>query len=272
MSQPVLAVLVCCVVPSASVAAEYQFGYSVTYAGGSLPNVKGGAYLKLYIDSREVRLFSKTGQASVIPTSAITEVSYGQDVHHRVGTGAAIAVFSLGIGAMVAASESKKHYIGIMWANGDDKGGIALQADKNEYRGLLGALQGVTGRTAVDADAPQPNTQEMPAPPSREEAMPQPAAATETSKSITVRFTSTPTSAEVDIDGEYWGTTPTAEITRLPAGPHTIVVRKLGYQRWERKFTLAPGDDRTVAAELQQTNDASKPRISGIENDKDNEE
>jgi hypothetical protein len=78
----------------------------------------------------------------------------------------------------------------------------------------------------------------------------------------TLRFTSTPTGAEVDEDGTYWGTTPTADLTRLSGGTHTITVRKIGYKPWERKIELASGDDRTINAELEV--DAIKPRISGL--------
>lgn len=92
----------------------------------------------------------------------------------------------------------------------------------------------------------------------------QPQGEAETPKSIVVRFTSTPTGAEVLVDGEYWGSTPTLDLTRLSAGPHTIVLKKLSYQAWERKITLAPGDDRTISAELEpQPIDPTKPRISG---------
>jgi hypothetical protein len=83
-------------------------------------------------------------------------------------------------------------------------------------------------------------------------------------KATVVRFTSTPASAEVSVDGEYWGTTPTADLSRFSPGSHTILVRKVGYEPWERKVTLAAGDDRTISAELK-PNDASKPRISGLD-------
>jgi len=79
---------------------------------------------------------------------------------------------------------------------------------------------------------------------------------------IIVRFASAPAGAEVDVDGVYWGTTPTAEMTRLPAGTHTILVKKVGYKPWERKIELGPGDDRTVNAELEVDN--AKARISGL--------
>ena len=44
----------------------------------------------------------------------------------RVGTAVAVAVFSFGIGALTALSKSKKHFIGLTWANGDVKGGFAM--------------------------------------------------------------------------------------------------------------------------------------------------
>lgn len=87
-------------------------------------------------------------------------------------------------------------------------------------------------------------------------------ALSENQGSIIIRITSTPTNAEVDIDGEYWGSTPTADLTRLPPGQHTIFVMKVNFEPWERKITIAPGDNRTINAELQ-PRDASKPRISG---------
>jgi hypothetical protein len=88
-----------------------------------------------------------------IPAASITEVSYGQDVHRRVDAAIGLAVVSFGIGALMALTKSKKHFIGLTWATGDVKGGFAMQCDKNDYRGLLAALEGLTGKKAVDSDA-----------------------------------------------------------------------------------------------------------------------
>ena len=57
------------------------------------------------------------------------------------------------MGALLALSKSKKHFIGLTWANGDQKGGLAMQCDKNEYRGILAGLEGITGKKAVDSEA-----------------------------------------------------------------------------------------------------------------------
>jgi len=43
----------------------------------------------------------------------------------------------------------KKHFVGLTWADGDKKGGLAMQCDKNEYRGILAGLEGVLGKKAV---------------------------------------------------------------------------------------------------------------------------
>jgi hypothetical protein len=63
-------------------------------------------------------------------------------------------VVSLGIGALVAFSKSKKHYVGLTWDDSGNKGGLVVQADKDEYRGLIAALEGVSGKKAVDTDTP----------------------------------------------------------------------------------------------------------------------
>ena len=128
-------------------------GYGVKYDGGSISGINAGTDLRLYIDSNQVRLIKDKKDLMVIPAAAITEISYGQDVHRRVGTAVAVGAFTLGLGALTALSKSKKHYIGLTWANGNEKGGLAMQCDKNEYRGILAGLEGVSGKKAVDSDA-----------------------------------------------------------------------------------------------------------------------
>lgn len=107
----------------------------------------------MYVDANQVRFVKDKANVATIPASAITEISYGQDVHRRVGTAVAVGVFTLGLGALTALSKSKKHFVGLTWANGDQKGGLAMQCDKNEYRGILAGLEGISGKKAVDTDA-----------------------------------------------------------------------------------------------------------------------
>jgi len=147
------ALLLCIAIPGAVFAADAQNGYKVNYDGGSLADTKVGSGLKLIINSSTVTFLKDKTETVSIPTSAITEISYGQDVHRRVGAAIGLAVVSFGIGALMALTKSKKHYVGLTWADGDKKGGLAIQCDKNEYRGILAALEGVTGKKAVNSEA-----------------------------------------------------------------------------------------------------------------------
>jgi hypothetical protein len=149
----IFAVVLCIAVPIAVFAADAQPNYKVTYDGGSLPDTKAGTGLKLYIDSNQVRFVRNKTEVATIPASAITEISYGQDVHRRVGAAIGLAFVSFGIGGLMALAKSKKHYIGLTWVDGDRKGGFAMQCDKEEYRGILAALEGVSGKKAVNSDA-----------------------------------------------------------------------------------------------------------------------
>jgi hypothetical protein len=146
-----LAVVLCVAIPMTVFGGDS--GYKVTYDGGSIADTKAGTGMKLFIDSNQVRLVRDKGEVITIPASTVTEVSYGQDVHRRVGAAIGLAVVSFGIGALMALTKSKKHYVGLTWADGDKKGGFAMQCDKNDYRGVLTGLEGITGKKAVDSDA-----------------------------------------------------------------------------------------------------------------------
>ena len=154
----ILAALLCLFVPMLAHAAAFgdtpsANTYKVMYDGGSLSNIKAGSTAKLDIQSDKIVLMNKDEALVTIPATAVTEITYGQDVHRRIGAAIGLAVVSLGVGALMALTKSKKHYVGLTWADGDKKGGFAMQCDKNDYRGVLTALEGITGKKSVDSDA-----------------------------------------------------------------------------------------------------------------------
>jgi hypothetical protein len=144
--------MVLCLLTPASVFAGDN-SYKVTYDGGSLQGVQTGAKVKMFIEGDKIRFLDGGKEIALLPAASVTEISYGQDVHRRVGAAIGVAVFSLGIGALLALTKSKKHFVGLTWANGDQKGGFAMQCDKSDYRGILAGLEGVTGKKAIDSDA-----------------------------------------------------------------------------------------------------------------------
>lgn len=145
-----IAILLCVLFPLSAFAGE--FGYKIIYDGGSLPDSKPGTDMKLFIEGSNIRIMRGESEVAVIPAASVTEISYGQDVHRRVGAAIGVAVVSFGLGALLALSKSKKHFVGITWDNNGQKGGVAFQADKNDYRGLLAGLEGITGKKAVDSE------------------------------------------------------------------------------------------------------------------------
>jgi len=148
----VLAVFVCVAFSSSAFGANEATSYKVVYDGGSVPDLKTGTGLKLYLDSNQLRFTKDKAEVIKIPASTVTEISYGQDVHRRVGAAIGIGVVTLGVGALMALTKSKKHFVGLTWADGDKKGGLAMQCDKNDYRGVLAGLEGITGKKAVNSD------------------------------------------------------------------------------------------------------------------------
>lgn len=115
--------------------------YTVIYSGGSITDVKAGKKLPLTITADAITL----GTLS-IPSKSVTAIDLTQDKHHRIGTGIALSVVSLGAGIPVMFSKSTKDFIALTYKGG----GVGFQADKKEYRGILAQLQGVTGITATE--------------------------------------------------------------------------------------------------------------------------
>ena len=90
-----VALLLCILVPMEVFSGEN--GYKVTYDGGSLPDMKSGTGMKLFIEANQIRLVRDKADVIVIPASSVTEISYGQEVHRRVGAAIGLAVVTLGL-------------------------------------------------------------------------------------------------------------------------------------------------------------------------------
>ncbi len=78
----------------------------------------------------------------------------------------------------------------------------------------------------------------------KEEEPPAPAAA-----GAKLSITSLPDGADIEIDGNFSGNTPSD--LAVPEGGHTITVKKTGYKNWERQMKLAAGSNIHLNAELE---------------------
>lgn len=65
-----------------------------------------------------------------------------------------------------------------------------------------------------------------------------------------VTIDSTPPGADIEVDGEFLGNTPS--VVPLSAGERMMKLTKKGYQPWERKLRVLSGGKQTIVADLEQ--------------------
>jgi len=68
---------------------------------------------------------------------------------------------------------------------------------------------------------------------------------------VKCNFTSTPSGAEITVDGKYVGSTP-SEIP-LTTGTHVVVLSMPGFAEWKRELTVEAGSVVNVTASLPKT-------------------
>jgi PEGA domain len=72
--------------------------------------------------------------------------------------------------------------------------------------------------------------------------------------SVKLQLTSDPPSADIEIDGSCVGNTPSD--VQVAEGDHTVIVKKAGFEDWQRKLKVSTGSSVHLNAELQK---ASNP-------------
>jgi hypothetical protein len=121
--------------------------YEVRYVGGSVASTikPDDWHNTLTINSDLIVLKLKDGQEVKIDPKTVKLMTHGRQASRRIGRYAALALISpfflLGM-----LKKNKQHFIGIAVETADGKkDGYNLQARNGKYRGLITALEGVTG-------------------------------------------------------------------------------------------------------------------------------
>jgi hypothetical protein len=127
-----------------------------------------------------------------------------------------------------------------------EKRGLVLYYvdDKGKARKQLYTLVDANGKASPSAVA----VAIQPAVPGHSSVTPAQEVPAEKAEKVKCSFTSTPTGAEITLDGKYVGNTP-SEID-LTAGTHAIVFSMAGFTQWKRDLTVLPGSALTVSAIL----------------------
>jgi len=267
----VLAILLC-----ASLLAAADGGNTFTrvrYNGGSVASKVDPKDWnnKLTITPDAITLDFKDGQHLVIPPKSVTSLSYGQEAHRRVGTMVALAVLVAPVALFGLFHKTRLHYIGVQYSTPDSKNaGILLQGDKDNYRAMLVALQGVTGApvavgekdrefvpvgvtTSVaknSSETAESKPESKPQGEMKTASMSSTAASAEATGTVSV--TTNPDGADVYVDGEFRGNAPAT--LKLKPGKHTIAVKMSGYKDWTREITTDAGSDARLSAGLEKIN------------------
>lgn len=232
--------------------------FKVRYNGGSVASKVDPKDWdnKLTVTADAILLDLKDGTKVNISPKSVTSLSYGQEAHRRVGTMIALAVLVAPVALFGLFHKTRLHYIGIQYKTPDGKdSGILLQGDKEDYRGILVALQGVTGAPVSVAEKEREfvpvgltTTLTKSSEASADSKNPQPAStAPVTTTSALLDISSTPTGADIEIDGKFVGSTPSS--VSVAPGDHDVVVKKTGFTAWQKKVSVSSGHV-NLAAEL----------------------
>jgi hypothetical protein len=68
-------------------------------------------------------------------------------------------------------------------------------------------------------------------------------------ESATLQFSSTPSGADVSVDGKFIGNTPST--TKVSHGDHEILIELSGFKPWKRVLSSTPGATQNIAATLE---------------------
>jgi len=148
--RPSLAVLLSCLIASTAFGEANVFA-KVRYNGGSVPSKVDPKDWdnELTVNQDQIVLDPKgpkntVWKTEVLPKS-VTSLSYGQEADRRVGTMIALAVLISPVALFGLLHKTRLHCIGIQYSVDGKNNGVLLQGDRDNYRPILVALQGVTG-------------------------------------------------------------------------------------------------------------------------------
>jgi hypothetical protein len=146
--------------------------------------------------------------------------------------------------------QARREKHGITILTRDSKG-----KDSKQFYQLLSAVPSfkstppadsrVPGAAPPSSPAPTTVVAPAPAPPPRpaQEVVP------EKAQKVKCNFSSTPSGADIILDGQYMGSTPSG--ISVSTGTHSVVFSMEGFTQWKRDLTVLPGSELTVSAILQ---------------------
>jgi hypothetical protein len=193
---------------------------------------------RLIVDGDAVRFVNSKNSSQEyfsIPSDAINDVFYSRVSGRRIKA----ALFLLGpLGLFL---KGKKHYMTLSFNDGVDiVGAVEFKLDKKNYRGIMRAVEQVSG---VELVFDQEGIKD------EEETVASRSGGAEAANLATIAISSNPVDAEIEIDGAFAGTTP--RLKKLEPGEYKIKIMMDGYKSWERKIRVLAGEEIPISVELK---------------------
>lgn len=135
-------------------------------------------------------------------------------------------------------AKKEKHGITIYYIDGQGKARSQL------YTLVAGETMAAPASSAARAAS-----RSSAAPADTEQAPGTATAAARPRQTVKCSFSSTPSGADVTLDGRYVGSTPS--VLGLTTGTHVVVISMSGFAQWKRELAVTAGSDLTVNAVLQ---------------------
>ena len=147
--------------------------------------------------------------------------------------------------------DARREKRGLVVYYADDKGKVRGQL----YTYVAGEANQTVPQPAAQAQIQPGQTQPSPAPTASaapaSTAATAPASAPAVAVEVKCSFSSTPSGADITLDGRYVGSTPS--VLNLSTGKHVVVVSTPGFAQWKRELAVSPGSELTVNAVLEKT-------------------
>jgi hypothetical protein len=191
---------------------------------------------KLLVDAENIRFVNKNKKHEYfsIPTNSVAEVFYSRVSGRRIGT-------AILVSPLLLFSKGKKHYMTLSFDDGEDiVGAVEFKLDKKNYRGVLRAVEQVSG-VALKFDQEGVKAEE--------EGF---AAAGDQQPSddlATIEISSEPSGAEIEVDGMFAGMTPRSK--RMEPGEHEVVISLKGYKDWKKEVVVEAGEQFPISVQLE---------------------
>jgi hypothetical protein len=206
-----------------------QFSFEKVEVRTGYGQAREGDKGRLEFSPGKIRFLNEGGgELFTIPAKSVAKLFYSSLEGRKSGTPLSKPFDLLG---------GTRHFLTVSLENESLLGAVEFKLHKSNYENILRNAELITS-LAVERDMPEPPGPLAPALTSAEPTGP-----------ALLEIVSTPAGAEVEINNSFNGLTPRKK--SVEAGEYRIVIRKDGYEPFERQVSVDPGQTLEIRGDLR---------------------